>query len=140
MAMNNVESPGGYMPSGMLIPGVDIVGSKKGYPAEKPWRFEDFDQITFYEVDEEEYDERQMKMLHSRGYEYEWEDVEFDLAGHNRLLRESKEEVVEIRRRQREAQEGMDGKEGEMLESWNREKEEGKVSGNLVEVLLHGMS
>lgn len=70
MAMHNVKSPGGYMPSGMSIPGVDILGSKKGYSAEKPWLFEDFDQITFYEVDEEEY-ERQMKLFHSGSYEYE---------------------------------------------------------------------
>jgi urea carboxylase len=139
MAMYNVESPGGYMLSGMSIPGVDILGSKKGYSAEKPWLFEDFDQITFYEVEEEEY-ERQMKVFHSGSYEYEWEDVEFDLAEHNRLLKETREEVVEIRRRQREAQEEMDGREREMLKRWQREKEEGKVSGDVVKELLHGMS
>jgi urea carboxylase len=58
MAINNVESPGSYMPTGLTIPGVDILGSKKGYSAEKPWLFEDFDQITFYEVTKEEYEKR----------------------------------------------------------------------------------
>lgn len=138
MAMYNVESPGGYMPSGMSIPGVDILGSKKGYSPEKPWLFEDFDQITFYEVEEEEY-ERQMKVFHSGRYEYEWEDVEFDLAEHNQLLRDTKDEVAEIRKKQREAQAEMDKNEKEMLEKWNKEKEAGKVSGNVVEELLHGM-
>lgn len=138
MAMYNVESPGGYMPSGMSIPGVDILGSKKGYSAEKPWLFEDFDQITFYEVSEEEYD-RQMKIFHSGRYEYEWEDVEFDLAEHNRLLRDTKDEVAEIRKKQRAAQEEMDKKEKKMLERWSREKEEGKLSGDVVEELLNGM-
>jgi urea carboxylase len=137
MAMYNVESPGGYMPSGMSIPGVDILGSKKGYSSEKPWLFEDFDQITFYEVEEAEY-ERLMRVFHSGRYEYEWEDVVFDLEEHNRLLKDTREEVLEIRRRQREAQEEMDRKEEEMLERWGKEKEERKVSGDVVEELLHG--
>jgi urea carboxylase len=137
MAMYNVESPGGYMPSGMSIPGVDILGSKKGYSPKKPWLFEDFDQITFYEVSEEEY-ERQMKVFHSGRYEYEWEEVVFDLEEHNKLLKDTKEEVEEIRQRQREAQAEMDGKEKEMLKKWEKEKEEGKISGDVVEELLHG--
>ena len=137
MAMYNVESPGGYMPSGMSIPGVDILGSKKGYSPDKPWLFEDFDQITFFEVEEGEY-ERLMRVFHSGRYEYEWEDVVFDLEEHNRLLRETKEEVREVRKRQREAQEEMDRKEREMLERWAKEKEQGKVSGDVVEELLHG--
>jgi urea carboxylase len=138
MAMYNVESPGGYMPSGMSIPGVDILGSKKGYSPEKPWLFEDFDQITFYEVSEEEY-ERQMKVFHSGRYGYEWEDVEFDLEQHNKLLQDTKEEVAEIRKQQQEAQAKMDEREKEMLEKWNKEKEEGKISVDVVEELLHGM-
>jgi urea carboxylase len=137
MAMYNFESPGGYMPSGLSIPGVDILGSKEGYSPSKPWLFEDFDQITFYEVSEEEH-ERQMNVFHSGRYKYEWEDVEFDLAEHNKLLRDTKEEVVEIRKKQREAQAKMDEKEKEMLERWSKEKEQGKVSGDVVEELLHG--
>lgn len=65
--------------------------------------------------------------------------MEFDLAEHNRLLRETREEVVEIRSWQRDAQEEMDGREREILERWKREKEEGNVSGDVVEELLHGM-
>jgi len=40
----------------------NTLGSKKGHSAEKPWLFEDFDQITFYEVTEEEY-EKQMAIF-----------------------------------------------------------------------------
>jgi urea carboxylase len=46
------------MPTRLTIPSVDILGSKKGYSAEEPWLFEDFDQITFYEVPKEEYEKR----------------------------------------------------------------------------------
>jgi hypothetical protein len=47
------------------------------------------------------------------------------------------QEFVEIRKKQREAQEKMDEKEEEMLERWNKEKEQGKVNGDDVEELLH---
>lgn len=56
MALYNVESPGGYQLTGLTIPGVDYLGSKAGYSIERPWLFEDFDQLTFYEVSEEEYE------------------------------------------------------------------------------------
>ena len=138
MALYNVESPGGYMPTGLTIPGVDILGSKKGYSPEKPWLFEDFDQITFYEVSEEEYD-AQMAVFHSGRYEYEWEDVVFDLKEHNELLESTKEEVAKIREEQREAQAKMNKLEKEMLEKWGKEKEEGKVSMDTVEELMNGM-
>jgi len=55
-ALYNVESPGGYMNTGLTIPSADILGFKNGYSPEKPWLFDDFDQLTFYEVPEDEYE------------------------------------------------------------------------------------
>jgi len=46
MALYNVESPGGYMNTGLSIPGADVLGYKHGYSEKKPWLFEDFDQIV----------------------------------------------------------------------------------------------
>ncbi|KMW67154.1 acetyl-CoA/propionyl-CoA carboxylase [Blastomyces dermatitidis ATCC 18188] len=96
MALYNVESPGGYQLTGLSIPGVDILGSKAGYSPEKPWSYEDFDQISSYKVTEEEY-ERGMAQFRSGRYEYKWEHVEFDMAEHNRLLGGTKDEVAKIR-------------------------------------------
>ncbi|KAL2366478.1 hypothetical protein RJZ56_000523 [Blastomyces dermatitidis] len=96
MALHNVESPGGYQLTGLSIPGVDILGSKAGYSPEKPWSYEDFDQISSYKVTEEEY-ERGMAQFRSGRYEYKWEHVEFDMAEHNRLLGGTKDEVAKIR-------------------------------------------
>jgi len=138
MALYNVESPGGYMNIGLSVPGADILGYKRGYSAEKPWLFEDFDQITFYEVTEEEYDGL-MTTFHSGRYEYVYEDTEFDMKEHNKLLKETEKEVAEIRARQRKAQAEMDKLEKELLEKWNQEKEAGKISMDAVEELLHGM-
>ena len=139
MALYNVESPGGYQLTGLTIPGVDILGFKKGYSTQKPWLFEDFDQLTFYEVSEDEY-ERERAVFHSGLYEYQVEDAEFDMAEHNRLLEETKSEVVEIRKRQRTAQEQMNELEKEMLERWEKEKKEGQISMDSVEALLDGKS
>lgn len=111
MALYNVESPGGYQLTGLTIPGVDILGSKPGYSLDRPWLFEDFDQLIFHEVGEEEY-ERQLKLFESGRYEYEWEAVEFEMEEHNALLEETREEVQEVRRRQGEAQREMVSLEG----------------------------
>lgn len=139
MALYNVESPGGYMPTGMTIPGVDILGSKEGFNAKRPWLYEDFDQLTFYEVSEEEY-EQEMAVFRSGRYEFQYDEVEFDLEEHNQLLEDTTAEVGRIRSRQRAAQERLDKVEKEMLERWGEEKKKGQVSGDEVEELLNDPS
>ena len=136
MALYNVESPGGYMNLGLSIPGADILGYKKSYSGEKPWLFEDFDQVVFYEVSEEEYD-RQLAVFHSGRYEYEIEDTVFDMKEHNKLLRDTADEVKQIRQEQSKAQEEMNSKEAEMLEKWGKEKEQGKVSMDTIDELMN---
>lgn len=125
--------------TGMTIPGVDILGSKKGYEANRPWLFEDFDQITFYPVSEEEY-EKQLALFNSGRYEYQWEEVVFDMAEHNKLLRDTADEVAAIRSKQRQAQAEMDKLETELLERWTKEKAERGIPMDTIESLLKGMS
>jgi len=137
MALYNVESPGGYQLTGLTIPGVDILGSKHGYSLDRPWLFEDFDQLTFYEVSEDEY-ERQLAIFHSGRYEYECEDTTFDMAAHNELLRETKDEVKAMKEKQAKAQADMDRLEKELMEKWTREKAENKIPMDTVEALLNG--
>ena len=138
MALYNVESPGGYMPTGLSIPGVDILGFKKGYSKEKPWLFDDFDQIIFYEVSEEKREEL-MRLFWSGRYEYEVEDTVFDLAEHNKMLEEVAEELSTIREDQRKAQAEMDKLEKKEYERWQKEKEAGKISADTVDELMSGM-
>ncbi|KAF5862369.1 hypothetical protein ETB97_011725 [Aspergillus alliaceus] len=135
MALYNVDSPGGYQMTGMTIPGVDILGSKKGYTPDKPWLFEEFDQITFYRVSESEY-EKELALFNSGRYEYKWKEVMFDMVEHNKLLRDTKEEVAAIRARQRKAQAEMDKLEAELLERWAKEKAERGVPVDAIESLL----
>ncbi|KAI9932163.1 hypothetical protein MW887_009673 [Aspergillus wentii] len=135
MALYNVDSPGGYQMTGMTIPGVDILGSKKGYSPERPWLFEDFDQITFYQVSEAEY-EKELALFNSGRYGYQWEEVTFDMAEHNRLLDETKDEVAAIRDRQRKVQAEMDKVEAELLDRWAKEKAERGIPMDTIENLL----
>ncbi|KAL8733883.1 MAG: hypothetical protein Q9166_001871 [cf. Caloplaca sp. 2 TL-2023] len=135
MALYNVESPGGYQLTGLTIPGVDILGSKPGYSLSRPWLFEDFDQLTFHEVDEEEY-ERQLKLFESGKYEYVWEEVVFDMEEHNKLLESTRDEAREVRKRQGEAQRRMLQLEDELMAKWTQEKAEGKIPVDQVEELL----
>lgn len=139
LALYNVESPGGYQLTGRTIPGVDILGSKQGYALSRPWLFEDFDQLTFYEVSEEEY-EKQLAVFHSGSYKYAVEDTIFDMEEHNRLLEETRDEVAEIRRKQAGAQAKMAELEAELMEKWDKEKAEGKIPTDKVEALLNGKS
>ncbi|KAI4171761.1 MAG: hypothetical protein LQ343_004012 [Gyalolechia ehrenbergii] len=136
MALYNVESPGGYQLTGLTIPGVDILGSKPGYSLNRPWLFEDFDQLTFHEVQEEEY-ERQLALFNSGRYDYVWEDVEFDMEEHNRLLDGTREEVEAVKKRQGEAQRKMLELEDELMDKWTKEKAEGKIPVDQVEELLN---
>ena len=135
MALYNVESPGGYMPIGLSIPGADVLGFKRGYTPEKPWMFGDFDRIGFFEVSETEYSEM-LADFQSGRYEYKVVEGEFDMMEHNRLLRDTEDEVKEIRARQREAQKEMETLERELLEKWNDEKEAAKPNTDAIEELL----
>ena len=139
MALYNVESPGGYQLTGRTIPGVDILGSKHGYSLSRPWLFEDFDQLTFHEINEEEY-EKQMAVFHSGRYEYNVEETVFDMEVHNRLLEETRDEVKVIREKQAESQTKMAKLEADLMERWDKEKAEGKVPMDKVEILLNGKS
>lgn len=136
-SLYNVDSPGGYQLTGMTIPGIDIFGTKAGYSASKPWLYEDFDQIVFYQVTEEEY-ERELALFNSGRYEYKYEDAIFDMAEHNKLLREVADEVAAKKKKQRVAQAELDKVESQLIQRWHEEKEGQEIPVGEIEGLLNG--
>ncbi|KAL2057299.1 hypothetical protein ABVK25_002352 [Lepraria finkii] len=136
MALYNVESPGGCQLTGLTIPGCDYLGSKKYYSLSRPWLFEDFDQLTYYEVDEAEY-ERQLALFHSGCYEYQIEETVLDMAEHNKLLEDTKDEVAAIRQKQKRAQDEMQELDDELIAKWTEKKAAGKIPMEKVEALLN---
>lgn len=132
-----VDSPGGYMMTGMTIPGVDTLGYKKSFSQDRPWLFEDMDVLTFEEVSEEEYD-RQMALFRSGRYEYKVRNTTFDMRAHNEMLKETRDEAAAMRKRQEEYQEKMVVLEKELLAKWDAERKARGVSVDTVQALLDG--
>jgi len=137
IAIYPVDSPGGYMPLGMTIPGVDIFGSKPGFTSERPWLFEDMDIISFYEVTEEEYD-RKMTDFKTGNYHFEAETGVFDMAEHNALLERTAVESEEIKQKRDASQSLMMAKEKELMEQWVAEKKSSETSPDEVQSMLEG--
>jgi urea carboxylase len=79
-----------------------------------------------------------MAVFHSGHYEYQVEEVLFDMKEHNKLLRATKDEVAEIRKRQIKAQDEMLKIEQEMMERWTEEKKKNQVSQDTIESSLSG--
>ena len=92
--------------------------------------------MTYYEVDEAEY-ERQLALFHSGRYEYQIEETVFDMAEHNKLLEDTKDEVAAIRQKQKCAQDEMQKLEDELMAKWTEEKAAGKIPMDKVEALLN---
>lgn len=122
---------------GRTIPCFDYLGYKDGFSIQKPWLFQDFDLLTFYRVSEEELG-KQLSLFRSGLYKFEWEDAVFDMAEHNKMLRETGSEVREIRAKQAKVQEKMIAAEKESLAKWREEKEKEKVDTGTVDALLAG--
>ncbi|PHH85437.1 hypothetical protein CDD83_418 [Cordyceps sp. RAO-2017] len=125
VAIYPVECPGGYMPMGMTMPGLDLSGTKAGFGADRPWMFESMDVLTFYEVSEDAYDAK-MAQFRAGSYGFEVQPGVFDMAAHNRLLRETAEEAQGLQQQRAVAQKAMALREKEMLKTWLAEKDAGR--------------
>ncbi|KAL1613445.1 hypothetical protein SLS54_010607 [Diplodia seriata] len=135
MSLYPVDSPGGYQMTGRTVPCFDALGWREGFGAARPWLYRDFDLLTYYEVGEAEMD-GVLRRWEAGLYEWEWDEVTFDMAEHNALLAETAEEVRGIRARQAVAQEEMVRAERESLARWREEKKSQQVDESTVESLL----
>lgn len=123
--------------TGQTIPCFDQLGVKPSFSPTQPGIFRDFDQITFYRVTEAEL-EHQLALFKSSRYTFEYEDSVFDMAVHNTLLEDTRDEVKAFKARQAAAQEIMNALEKESLAKWMAEKSSSQVSVNEIEVLKNG--
>jgi urea carboxylase len=135
MSIYPVDSPGGYQMTGRTVPCFDQFGFKKGFTAERPWLFQDFDLLTYYQVSEDELD-IMLGKFRSGMYEFQFEEVEFDMGEHNEMLARTKDDVKGRREKQALAQDEMVKAENESLAKWREEKAKVKVDEGTVEKLL----
>lgn len=137
MAIYPVDCPGGYMPTGLTIPSVDISGSRPGFTPERPWIFSDMDTFSFYEVTEEEYDQK-LAQFKSGTYHFEMKEGVFDMAKHNELLELTSAEAKEIQTKRAVSQQKMVDLEKKMLEQWLEDKQASSTSLDEIRTLLEG--
>ncbi|KAL5333206.1 allophanate hydrolase subunit 2-domain-containing protein [Aspergillus crustosus] len=130
-----IDCPGGYMPTGMTIPGLDIYGSKPGFTEKRPWMFQDMDTISFYEVTEEEYDIK-FAEFKAGNYEFEMEEGVFEMAVHNELLRTAADEAASLQEKRAVSQNDMATREKALLEQWLSEKQSSSTSTDEIHSLL----
>lgn len=133
MSIYPVDSPGGYQLTGRTVPCFDYFAQKPGFS--NPWIFRDFDILTYYQVSEEELDSL-LGQFRAGKFTFEHEQVEFDMAAHNRMLRDTAAEVRQIRAKQAAAQEEMTRAENESFARWQKEKAETQVDESTIEKLL----
>lgn len=139
MSIYPVDSPGGYQMTGRTLPCFDTLGYKKGFSIDRPWYFNDFDLLTYYQVSEDELADM-LADYRIGNYEFEYENIEFDMKEHNDLLQSVAEEVKMVREKQAKAQEEMVKAENESLARWREEKAKTQVDEGTVEKLLQGNS
>ncbi|KAJ5168790.1 Allophanate hydrolase subunit 2 [Penicillium canariense] len=129
-----VDSPGGYQMTGQTIPCFDQLGVKPDFSPSQPGLFRDFDQITFYRVEKEEL-ERDLARFRSGRYNFQYEDVIFDMSAHNRLLQQTRDEVAAFKSRQATSQVKMLAMEKESMDRWMAEKAQNHVPADEIELL-----
>lgn len=115
--------------------GFDYYGFKQGFTPDRPWLFQDFDILTFYQVTEDELNAK-LDLFRSGRYEFEWESAEFDMEQHNQLLTETADEVKQIRIAQRKVQSEMIEAENQSLARWRADKAKNKPDESTIDSLL----
>jgi urea carboxylase len=123
--------------TGQTIPCFDQLGVKPDFSPSQPGLFRDFDQITFYRVDKEEL-ERDMARFRAGYYKFQYEEVNFDMSAHNRLLEQTKDEVAAFKSRQATSQVKMLALEMESMDRWMVEKAQNNVPTDEIELLKEG--
>ncbi|KAL3951917.1 hypothetical protein ACCO45_013634 [Purpureocillium lilacinum] len=96
-----VDAPGGYVNFGRTLPGWDKF-CVNGVFGDRPWLFDNFDQLSFYAVDEDEF-ERIYSRFQAGRFDFEIEPAEFDVDAYARFCESVSEEAAEFRARQEAA-------------------------------------
>lgn len=99
-----VDAPGGYVNFARSIPGWDQFCRNKTSFGDQPWLFRNFDQLSFYRVTEEEFDDMYAKFKAGR-FTFDIQEATFDVDEHQRFCEGIQDEVAAFKARQREASE-----------------------------------
>lgn len=107
--------------TGQTIPCFDLMSSKPGFQSSYPGLFRAFDRISFYRVNEKDF-QHDLALFKAGQYHFQIEETVFDMASYNLLLEETVSEVQDFRRRQDTAQVAMMELEKKSMKEWMAER------------------
>ncbi|KAF1810058.1 urea carboxylase [Eremomyces bilateralis CBS 781.70] len=119
-----IEQPGGYMIVARSLELWDPFGTKPGFTSERPWMFEPFDKIKFYEVSVEEYDLLALDFSAGR-YQWQVSESSFNVREAYDTFQKAKSDasVLEYKRRQQEGLKEQEQIERGLYSTWKAEIE-----------------
>ncbi|KAI1307860.1 urea carboxylase [Xylaria venustula] len=122
MAGYSIEAPGGYMIAARTLEMWDTFGTKPGFTAEQPWLLKPFDKVRFFEVSVKEYDSLARDYFAGK---YKWviSQSTFDIQEACEILQQAQgdPDIVEFKRRQREALQEQEKIENSLYAEWAAE-------------------
>ncbi len=117
----SVESPGGYMIWGLTLP--NWYWDTFCRIHEKPWPLENFDQVVYYEVNEEKLAELNNQFLTKR-LKFDFEETEFDFTSYARFVESVAAETLELSEKKRDALQKLFDEEAQDQELWAKERQQ----------------
>lgn len=93
-----VDAPGGYVNFGRTIPGWDQFSVNKSFGG-RPWLFQNFDQLSFYQVEEDEFDKLYI-LFRAGQYEFDIEETTFDVDAYTKFCESLSSEIAVFKRGQ----------------------------------------
>lgn len=117
MVIYTCASPGGFQFWGRILPCWDTYGSKSGYDLGRPWFFQGFDQIEFYQVEQAEYDSLLAQFKASQ-LEVTVQETMFDVEEYKAFLESINPEVEQFKQRQQKGAEREKENEDDLYRQW----------------------
>lgn len=123
MAIYGCESAGGYQLIGRTLPGWSTHGKLPGFTAQRPWLFEPFDVLGFYQVDAKTYDAMLAKF---KAGQWQWQvrDIVYDVAEQVEFEKSIQGEVADFKKRQQKALLEVEEEERQLFKQWTADKDE----------------
>lgn len=120
----SIDSPGGYMIWGMTLPDLcwNTFSRLRGMKDNKPWFFDNFDQIEYYEVDETELNNLNTKLLSGK-LSIGFDEVELDVGHYMKFLKDIESNTKALNRQKAICSNVLVKEEAQSMKAWAREQE-----------------
>ncbi|TQV94433.1 hypothetical protein V2A60_002537 [Cordyceps javanica] len=116
-----IDAPGGYVNFGRTLPGWDKFCVNKSF-GDRPWLFDNFDQLSFYRVEEDEF-ERIYSSFQAGKYTFDITQTEFDVDEYTKFCDSVADETAEFQAKQEAATAKETEREKRIFAEWQKSQE-----------------